>query len=303
MVTKQQDLHFLDVLDNSIASLKLPFLQTNISEIEIIQKIHQYFASVTDINDRSNRSADEKKMIDFIQTRLQHLANNSQRIQVNQNQLKMLFDLPADVDILQLLPAYYACFYLAPLHSESTVGKTIPLLNELLCAAYYEIISKMTEKKLPYYENLAQRVIMESETTNKEKTGPIKEIINEVAAMFNLTAEDIIVYFENRLKHNETFENWPGEYLLDYVQMKKDPNQASFDDFLREKNLREYFNDDEVSKYNLLFNSYVRKLVDGQIGKFVLKEVTVLFARFSFLNIDNYIHVNIRKCLLNFLFF
>jgi hypothetical protein len=273
MATTQENIAFLDVLDNSIASLKLPSLQENISEIETIQKIHNYFRSIQN----SNQSADEKKMVDFIEKRLRYMAKNSSRIKVNQNQLNMLVDLSPNANIIDLLSAYYACFYLTPVHSKAVLEKQVPLLNELLCAAYHDIIKAMIDEKLPHYENLARHLIMLSELPENIKSSKIKKIVDDVAEKYKLTVADILVYFENRVKNKESFEHWPAALLNEYMQVKKNPENATFDNFLREKNLRDLFNDDEVEKYNLLFNSYVTKLVNRQLGKFVTNQVLICF--------------------------
>lgn len=265
MATTQKNITFLDVLDNSITSLKLPSIQKNISELETIQKIHSYFQSL----ENPNQSADEKKMLDFIEKRLRYIAQNPSRIQINQNQLNMLINLPSDTNIIDLLSTYYACFYLSPVHSK----KQVPLLNELLCAAYHDIIEAMINAKLPHNENFARHISMLSELPENVKSNKLKNIVDDVAEKYKLKAADIIFYFENRVKNKKSFENWPGELLNEYMQVKKSPENATFDNFLREKNLRDLFNDDEVEKYNLLFNSYVTKLVKGQIGKFVTNQV------------------------------
>jgi hypothetical protein len=216
-------------------------------------------------------------MLDFIEKRLRYMAKNSSRIKVNQNQLNMLVDLSSNANIIDLLSAYYACFYLTPVHSKAVLEKQVPLLNELLCAAYHDIIEAMIDEKLPHYENLARHLIMLSELPENVKSSKIKKIVDDVAEKYKLTVADVLVYFENRVKNKESFENWSAALLNEYMQVKKYPENATFDNFLREKNLRDLFNDDEVEKYNLLFNSYVTKLVNGQLGKFVTDQVLICF--------------------------
>lgn len=273
MATTQENLAFLDVLNASIASFKLPSLQGSLSEIETVQKIHNYFRS----RQNSNQSEEEKKQLHFMEKRLRYMATNSSRIKVNENQLSMLVDLPSDAQIIDALSAYYACFYLTPVHSKAVLEKRVPLINELLCAAYHDIIEAMIDQKLPHYENLARHLLMLAELPENVKSSKITKIVDDIAEKYKLAVADILVYFENRVKNEESFEQWPGELLNEYMQVKKNPEDATFDNFLREKNLRDFFNDDELEKYNLLFNSYVRKLVQGQLGRFVADEVWISF--------------------------
>ena len=270
---QEKNLFFLDVLNNSIESLRLSSDEKFHSNLK---RLHKYFDSRQNQTDEiTNQSAYETKMVGFIEKRFRYMAENSSRIVVNQNQLQMLFDLSSDINIFNFISAYYSCFSLSPVHSKEVAVQRTSLLNQLLCAAYYDIIVAMIDNKLPRYENLAQHLVMLSESGDRGKNNKIKQIVDDVADKYKLTAEDIFVYFHNRVKNNQSFEDWPRELLNKYIQFKQDPKSATFDEFLRENNLRDLFNDNEIEKYNLLFNSYVTKLVSGQLGEFASKQVTM----------------------------
>lgn len=281
MANIQGNVCFLNVLDNSIASLDLPPRRKPHSEIENRQKLHEFFNST---QNRIEQSASEKESMDLIEKRLRYMATNPSRLKVNQNQLEMFIDLPSDVCTIDLLSAYYACFYLSPAHSKSVLAKRTSFLNQLLCAAYHDIIEEMINSKLPYCENLARHLVLLEESDQEKKTSQIKQIVDNVATKYDLKMKDILFYFHNRVKNQLSFENWPEVLLNEYIQVIHNPNDANLDGFLREKNLRDLFDDDEIKKYNLLFKSYVTKLRKGQLGKFVPDQVVFFIIIYSTLS-------------------
>lgn len=252
---------FLDVLDNLIASTDLSSHQKTDSQLENQRRIHKYFNSI-----QINPSTNNKQKLDFLEKRLRYIVKNSSRIQVNQNQLQGFFDLSSDVDIVDLLSSYYSCFYLSSISVKRTA-----LLNELLCSAYFDIIKEIIKQKLPCYENLAQYLVFLSEN---KKSSKIKTIVDDVAQKYKLKFQDIIFYFKNRIENPRSFESWPEQLLYKYLQLKQHPVNASFQDFLKENNLHDLFNDNDIQQYNLLFDSYITNLFNGQIGKFKQNHAT-----------------------------
>ena len=273
---------FLNVLDNSIASVdsSSSYLKTD-SQIEKQKRIHDYF------NSKQTQSTNEKPKFDFIEKRLRFIVKNSSRIQINQHQLQGFFDLSADVDIIDLLSSYYSCFYLSAVST-----KRIALLNELLSSAYFDIIEEIIKQKLPSYENLAEYLVFLSEN---DKSSKMKTIVNDVAEKYKLEFEDIIFYFKNRLENPQSFERWPEEFLNKYLESKQVPLNASFQDFLKENNLRDLFDENDIEKYNLLFNSYMTKLFKGEIGKFQPNQ-----AVFTDPKVNHVLHTEIKSFEINF---
>lgn len=250
---------FLDVLNSSITSVDRSFCE-NVNK----QKIYNYF------NSTQNSPSKENDKFDFIEKRLRYIAENPLRLQINQNQLQLLLNLSSDADIVDIITAYYSCFYLSPIYSKLIVEKRTALLNQLLCAAYDDIIADIIKENLPSYENLAQHLIFLSETNTK---CTLRQIVMAVAEKYKLKIEDIIFYFKNRVQNPKSFERWPEEFLNKYMQIKQYPLNASLQDFLNENNLHDLFNDNDIKKYSPLFDSYVSKLVNGQIGKFETNQI------------------------------
>jgi len=273
---------FLDILDNSIVSVDSlsSYLKID-SQIEKQNRIHNYF------NSKEIQLIKDKQKLDFIEKRLRYIVKNSSRIRINQHQLQGFFDLSSDVDIFDLLSSYYSCFYLSAVST-----KRIALLNELLCSAYFDIIAEIIEQKLPSYENLAEYLVFLSEN---DKSSKMKKIVNDVAEKYKLEFEDIIFYFKNRLENSQSFERWPEEFLNKYLEFKQVPLNASFQDFLKENNLRDLFDENDIQKYNLLFNSYMTKLFKGEIGKFQPNQ-----AVFAESKVNHVLHTEIKSFEINF---
>jgi hypothetical protein len=265
--------HFLDVFDKLIASSELPFSQKNTSEVRSLQRVREYFTPVQNTENSVALSAVQQNKIVYIKARLQHMAANADCIQINQKQLKNLFELPSDTDIMLLLSTYYACFSLMATPSKPILTRKVQLINELLCSAYHDIICKLIENKMPHDEYFSDRIIMQIRTSKSSRGLATYNIIAKVAETYKLPIEEILGFIEDNIKNYGRVENWPIQYLHQYMNVKHQLENASFDDFLREMKLDKEFTADEMAKYDILFRSYITKLVTGQIGTFLSKKV------------------------------
>jgi hypothetical protein len=264
---------FLDTLNECIAFIKTPSTQTKDAESNILEQVRKYFISANDPVNSNGLSEEQIEMIDFMKSNLQYLTNYPDTIRINAYQLKKLFELQPDVDILLLLSTYYACFYLTDIPSESILTKKQRLINELLCAVYHEIILKLIEEKKSYDDYFSYHIIRRLRTSMDSEVRATYNMIDKVVTNYNLIADDIITFLENSDKFYEIIDNWPSEYLYNYMKNKAVTKNATFEGFLKENQLQNLFNIDEILKYEPLFKLYVTKLVKREIGAFQDRKV------------------------------
>lgn len=258
---------FLDTLNECVASIDAPSKQTKDTESKVFEQVRKYFILANNPDDSKGLSEDDKEMIDFMESNLQRLTISPDRIRISACQLKYLFELPSDADIVLLLSTYYSCFYLADSLSESILTKKKHLIDELLCVIYHEIILELMNKKMSYDKYFSSHIMKQLRTSKDSKVRATLNIITKVAKKYNLV-DEIITFLENSDRFYEITDNWPAEYLRKYMKNRVPINNGSFADFLKENQLEDLFNNAEIVKYEPLFKSYMEKLVKGQTGAF-----------------------------------